>query len=372
MRRSLIALLLALCALLAATACSDRQGGDSRPADDSSQPEGGGLQTAAILFDFSGGSAEEDLRTETHYSYSDITDEEIIEVMSDLSGLDFFVDISVEDGRYVVDWAADSTLIAGLDERPQKEDFFFYDADSMRWFMMDSLWRTLGKEELYYTMDGGRELAFDALYPVSVFPADMPYRGSGFYFAQAGAGGDFDIDAAAALVREAIDRQGQTAPIIASTGEEEIGGELCWTFSAGDNSTDGQKFTAMYHYAVSRSGGVYYVDILQGSDWIALSGDDIVLDEDAIRQLTAFADAFFGGMEGEPELMGESAESVLCLFTVAGGETVGVELGRGGQMFYLDLSADGGPASYRIVFGNDIYLEDGDGKVITAAEFQAR
>ena len=34
-------------------------------------------------------------------------------------------------------------LVAGLDDREQKEEFFFFDYDSQCWFMMDSLWRTL-------------------------------------------------------------------------------------------------------------------------------------------------------------------------------------------------------------------------------------
>lgn len=56
-----------------------------------------------------------------------------------------------------MDWAADSTLIAGLDDREQKEEFHFFDADSMRWFMMDSLWQTLKENfnrDIYYTMNG--------------------------------------------------------------------------------------------------------------------------------------------------------------------------------------------------------------------------
>jgi hypothetical protein len=61
-----------------------------------------------------------------------------------------------------------------------------HDADSLRWFMMDSLWRTLNKafeKEVHYTMDGGKELAFEELSPVKVFPTDVPYMGSPFYAA---------------------------------------------------------------------------------------------------------------------------------------------------------------------------------------------
>lgn len=41
-------------------------------------------------------------------------------------------------------------------------------------------------------MDGGQELSFDELYPVSVFPADISYLGSPFYFAHASGQGEGD------------------------------------------------------------------------------------------------------------------------------------------------------------------------------------
>lgn len=172
-----IVLLLALCALLPASACASGQGDD--------QAVGGGLQSAVIRFDFSNGSAQENIKEETHHSYETISAADLVDALSSMSGLDFAVTLSSTDGRFVADWAADSTLIAGLDDRPQREGFEFYDADALRWFMMDSLKKTLGKEEIYYTMDGGRELAFDELYPVNVFPSDLPYMGSAFYFAHA-------------------------------------------------------------------------------------------------------------------------------------------------------------------------------------------
>lgn len=87
-----------------------------------------------------------------------------------------------------MDWAPDSTLIAGLDDREQKEDFFFFDEESLRWFMLDSLWRTLTENldvtEVYYTMDGGEKLTLVGLNPVDTFPAEEPYKGSAFYFNQ--------------------------------------------------------------------------------------------------------------------------------------------------------------------------------------------
>lgn len=71
-----------------------------------------------------------------------------------------------------------------------------------------------------------------------------------------------------ALVQNIIQARGETAPVIILTGDDTIEGEHAFIFSAGDYSVDGQKFTAMYHYAVSDSGKIYYMDILQGADWI--------------------------------------------------------------------------------------------------------
>ena len=120
--------------------------------------------------------------------------EELAQELSKLTGLDFNITASKTDDGWVVDWAANSTLIAGLDNREQKEEFFFFDCDSLNWFMMDSLWRTLTEnlnaENIYYTMDGGKDLTFEELYPVNEFPSDIPYMGSEFYFAHSDVRGD--------------------------------------------------------------------------------------------------------------------------------------------------------------------------------------
>lgn len=130
------------------------------------------------------------------------TAEKLAQELTELTGLDFIITASKTDDSWIVDWAADSTLIAGLDDREQKEEFHFFDQDSLRWFMMDSLWRTLTEnlnvENIYYTMDGGKELVFEELYPVNEFSSDIPYMGSEFYFAHADVRGDDGQDAQSA------------------------------------------------------------------------------------------------------------------------------------------------------------------------------
>ena len=120
--------------------------------------------------------------------------EELAKELSGLSGLDFFITASKTDDGLIVDWAADSTLIAGLDDREQKEDFFFFDNVSLNWFMMDSLWHTLTEnldvENIYYTMNGGQKLVIADMYPVSEIPSDTPYMGSELYSAHTDVKGD--------------------------------------------------------------------------------------------------------------------------------------------------------------------------------------
>lgn len=232
----------------------------------SEAPVGGGLKTAAVIFDRGCGSTEENYQRETVNSYEDITPEELARAMSEWSGLDFTVTFSDGPGGLTVDWAADSTLIAKLDDRVQKEDFFFFDADSMRWFMMDSMLRTLnenGFPTVYYTMDGGKELVFDALYPVREFPSDVPYMGSPFYYAHADVRGDEEsaMDVLAAALGDQMDGK-----MLVESGEEEIGGVLCTLFALGADHTE--NFVAEQHFAVSPTGELYTMDILQGADWI--------------------------------------------------------------------------------------------------------
>ena len=92
-------------------------------------------QTEVILYaDFSCGSevAQENglISTETA-TVSELTPQALAEALSLWAGLDFTLNAaSVEETAITVDWAADSTLVAGLDDREQKEDFFFYDQDT--------------------------------------------------------------------------------------------------------------------------------------------------------------------------------------------------------------------------------------------------
>lgn len=139
-------------------------------------------------------SAEDVKEYPIEYSGIQKSAEELANELSELTGLDFIITVSKASDGWIVDWSSDSTLVAGLDDREQKDEFFFFDQDSLCWFMMDSLWHTLtgnlDADNIYYTMDGGQELVFEELHPVSEFPSDIPYMGSGFYYAHADVQGD--------------------------------------------------------------------------------------------------------------------------------------------------------------------------------------
>lgn len=120
--------------------------------------------------------------------------------LSEWTGLDFTLnDVTFGEDSITVDWSADSTLIRGLDNREQKEDFHFFDAVSLNWFMMDSLAQTLKHNlpvtTVYYASNGApipfqnpEDMAAQGL---PLLPVDQPYEGSAFFVTHAdGNGGE--------------------------------------------------------------------------------------------------------------------------------------------------------------------------------------
>jgi hypothetical protein len=115
--------------------------------------------------------------------------------LSQWSGLDFTLNRAEISGEEAwIDWDASSTLVAGLDDREQKEDFHFFDAESLNWFMMDSLARTLAANlpinQVYYSQGGGDALTFAEMTGLTSLPVNEPYEGSAFYVAHSDTKGD--------------------------------------------------------------------------------------------------------------------------------------------------------------------------------------
>jgi hypothetical protein len=179
-----------------------------------SDAPGGGL-TATLVADFSNGSPEPNQR-EIPWKYDGVLDIATLSIaLSAATGLDFYVDGKIEGDKALVSWWDTSTLVAGLDDREQNGDFFFYDATSLNWFMMDSLAATVKKnipeiKEVYYSGENGESVVFPnpedmAGQGLPVLPTDLPYEGSAFFLAHADVMGDIDDEGRGDLIDDAED-----------------------------------------------------------------------------------------------------------------------------------------------------------------------
>lgn len=269
---------LTFCILLAGCNGKEEQGSDA-PESDSTAASGQKTATLYVNMEIGSESAQ---AQQYAWTYSgDLTAEILADGLSQTTGLEFTISAAAVGDGIAVDWKADSTLVATLGDREQKEAFHFYDADSMRWSMMDSLWMTLTKnldtENVYYTMDGGQELSVQELYPVQTIPADLPYMGSAFYFAHADGQGGLDEGRGdlitmtqtqtEEIVREAMTSQQRESLMLAGGGEDTIYAEHAFIVIAGNKSADGRTFTELHHYAVTDSGAIYCSDLAQGTNW---------------------------------------------------------------------------------------------------------
>lgn len=112
--------------------------------------------------------------------------------LSDWTGLDFTLnDVRFDEDSVTVDWAKSSTLLKGIGNKRQKDEFHFFDAVSLNWFMMDSLADTLrqnfGVMTIYYNTEG-QPITFTnpedmAAQGLPELPTDQPYEGSAFFVA---------------------------------------------------------------------------------------------------------------------------------------------------------------------------------------------
>jgi len=179
--KKLLAFLLAATLLLGFAAC-----GKEEPIPEQAN--------GILVADFSAGYPEPN-RQEYDWVYTgDLTVENIAMGLSELTGMRFDVTAQMEGSKATVDWGVDSALLSEESEN-QSEEFRFFDYDSQVWFLLDSLYQSIlknlpGLEEIYYTMDGGKELALENLWYPKSFALDTPYMGSAFYLAHAGGRGD--------------------------------------------------------------------------------------------------------------------------------------------------------------------------------------
>ena len=158
----------------------------------SSQSSAESTRTDTLYAVFSGNDVRE---YPIEYTGEKKTAKELADELTKLTGLDFTITASETSDGLIIDWDADSSLFTGP-KGEQKKDFFFYDYDTMCWFMMNTICKTMTEnfdvENIYYTMDGGKELSLQKLSPSMTFPSDIPYMGSDFYLAHTDLKGDDD------------------------------------------------------------------------------------------------------------------------------------------------------------------------------------
>ena len=178
--KTILAILLAAALLLGFAACGREEIPDQA--------------NGILVADFSAGNPEPN-RQEHDWVYTgDLTVENIAMGLSELTGMRFDVSAQMEGSKATIDWSPESAL---LSDAPigQNGEYRFFDYDSLVWFLLDSLHLTILKNlpdirEVYYTMDGGKELALENLWYPKSFTLDTPYMGSAFYLAHAGGRGD--------------------------------------------------------------------------------------------------------------------------------------------------------------------------------------
>ena len=172
------------------TSSSESSSSESKSAE-SSQSSAESTRTDTLYAVFSGNRVNEHT---IEYTGEKKNAKELADELTKLTGLDFTITASETSDGLIIDWDADSSLFTGP-KGEQKEDFFFYDYDTMCWFMMNTICKTMTEnfdvENIYYTMDGGKELSLK-LSPSMTFPSDIPYMGSDFYLAHTDLKGDDD------------------------------------------------------------------------------------------------------------------------------------------------------------------------------------
>lgn len=206
MKMRVFPILLLLVMTLVMTACGDKGEENKEAAGDT-----GETFSLNLYADFSNGMPDGELlekEIKLPVENEPASESQIVFSLADglteWTGLDFKLnDVSFPDNKsIVVDWSKDSTLIAGLDDREFKEDFHFYDAVSLNWFMMDSLATTIKGnmliENVYYQSDA-KPIEFPnpedmAAQGLPILPVDQSYEGSAFFVAHADGKGDMPED----------------------------------------------------------------------------------------------------------------------------------------------------------------------------------
>jgi len=93
------------------------------------------------------------------YEEGTCTPERIAAALTEWTGLVYDITSSTDGDAVIVDWKSSSSFAEGQPPEPQKEGFEFFDQETMRWFMLNSLCSTIrvnmGVSDVFYSIEGG-------------------------------------------------------------------------------------------------------------------------------------------------------------------------------------------------------------------------
>ena len=157
------------------------------PPDNPATAETSTRETAAFLdMDFTAGGRNADVRPVE--LAQGIRTSGLSDALAGATGIPFSFTLTWQGETCTVAWQQDSALWTQQMPQGQEPDYLFYDADLLRWFLLDTVWQTLqqefGAEEVYYCDADGQPLQLADLWPLEHFDLSQPYRGSGWYYSE--------------------------------------------------------------------------------------------------------------------------------------------------------------------------------------------
>lgn len=149
-------------------------------------PLGAAGQAGVMYMDFTAGSEAEDVRP---VELPDpVPVRELSSALTRVTGIAFDFSLDWQGDSCTVAWQEGSALWCAEMPQDSNPDYVFYDADLLRWFLLDTVCRTLrqgcGAREVYYTAADGSPLELDGLWPLEHFDLSRPFRGSAWYYSE--------------------------------------------------------------------------------------------------------------------------------------------------------------------------------------------
>lgn len=146
-----------------------------------------GVQDGMVLcMDFTAGSENESVR-EVELS-APVPAEQLADTLTDTTDIRFRFTVAWQGSNCTVTWQRDSALWCAEMPQNANPDYVFYDEDLLRWFLLDTVWRTLqqsyGAGNIFYQNADGQPLTLDDLWPLEHFDLSQPYRGSAWYYSE--------------------------------------------------------------------------------------------------------------------------------------------------------------------------------------------